>query len=99
MEHDGWELFQIGLTNDPNRRIGKHHSDGWTSIEIRGPMDGSLAKSFETSILLALKARGAKMANKTDIKQFDGWTEAWTQNSLSVTGFKQLLDWVYEDDQ
>ena len=99
LEHDGWELFQIGLTNDPNRRIGKHHSDGWTSIEIRGPMDGSLAKSFETSILLALKARGAKMANKTDIKQFDGWTEAWTQNSLSVTGFKQLLDWVYEDDQ
>ena len=99
LEHDGWELFQIGITNDPNRRIGKHHSDGWTSIEIRGPMDGSLAKSFETSILLALKARGAKMANKTDIKQFDGWTEAWTQNSLLVTSFKQLLDWVYEDDE
>jgi hypothetical protein len=99
LEHDGWELFQIGITNDPNRRIGKHHSDGWITIEIRGPMDGSLAKSFETSILKSLRLRGASMAHTTDIRQFDGWTEAWTKDSLSVTSFKQLLDWVYEDDE
>ena len=98
MEHDGWGLQQIGITNDPNRRIGKHHSSGWTSIEIRGAMDGSLAKGFETSILMALKTRGAEMAHSTEIRQFDGWTEAWTKDSLNVTSFKQLLDWVYEDD-
>jgi hypothetical protein len=98
LEHDGWNLLQIGITNDPNRRIGKHHSSGWTSIEIRGPMDGSLAKGFETSMLMALKKRGAEMAHRTDIRQFDGWTESWTKNSLIVTSFKQLLDWVYDDD-
>jgi hypothetical protein len=98
LEHDGWELFQIGITNDPSRRIGKHHSSGWTSIEIRGPMDGSLAKGYETSILMALKKRGVKMAHRTDIRRFDGWTEAWTKASLSVTSIKQMLDWVYEDE-
>ena len=99
LEHDGWDLYQIGITNDPNRRIGKHSSSGWTSIEIRGPMDGTLARSFETSILRSLKIRGAMMANKADIRRFDGWTEAWTKDSLSVTSFKQLLDWVYQDDE
>ena len=98
LEHDGWELFQIGITNDPSRRIGKHHSSGWTSIEIRGPMDGSLAKGYETSILMALKKRGVKMAHRTDIRQFDGWTEAWTKASLNVTSIKQMLDWMYEDE-
>ena len=62
-------------------------------------MDGSHAKSFETSILKSLKLRDAHMAHRTRIKRFDGWTEAWTKDSLSVTSFKQLLDWVYEDDQ
>jgi hypothetical protein len=99
LEHDSWGLLQIGITNDPNRRIGKHHDSGWTSIEIRGPIDGSLAKGFETSILKSLKMRGAQMAHRTDMRQFDGWTEAWTKDSLSVSNFKQLLDWVYEDDQ
>ena len=98
LDHDGWGLFQIGITNDPTRRISKHGSGGWTSIEIRGPMDGSLAKDLETSILKSLRKRGAQMAHRTDIRQFDGWTEAWTKDSLSVVGFKQLLEWVYEDD-
>jgi hypothetical protein len=98
LEHDGWELFQIGITNDPSRRIGKHHSSGWISIEIRGPMDGSVAKGYETSILMALKKRGVKMAHRTDIRRFDGWTESWTKASLNVTSIKQMLDWVYEDE-
>jgi hypothetical protein len=99
LDHDAWGLFQIGITNDPVRRIGKHHSSGWTTLEVRGPMDGSLAKGIETSILACLKKRGAQMAHRTDIKQFDGWTESWTKHSLSVASFKQLMDWVYEDDQ
>ena len=98
LEHDDWGLLQIGITNDPNRRIAVHTSAGWTTLEVRGPMDGSLAKSFETSILKSLKIRDAHMAHRTRIKRFDGWTEAWTKDSLSVTSFKQLLDWVYEDD-
>jgi hypothetical protein len=38
-------------------------------------------------------------ANKLGVKQFDGWTESWTSQSLNASSFKQLLDWVYEDDE
>jgi hypothetical protein len=99
LEHDEWDLFQIGITNDTSRRIGKHNSAGWTTIEVRGPMDGSLAKGLEAAILQSVKLRGAQMANRSDILQFDGWTEAWTKKSLKVTSLKDLLNWVHEDDE
>jgi DNA-directed RNA polymerase subunit RPC12/RpoP len=98
LEHYDWGLFQIGITNDPNRRIAKHESKGWKIVDIRGPMDGSLARGLELSILNAVKERRAKMAPRTDIKRFDGWTEAWTKDSLWVSDIKQLLNWVYEDE-
>lgn len=99
IQHDELGMFQIGISNSPKQRLAKHTNRDWEVIEIRGPMDGALARSFETSILKSLKMRGAIMAHKTDIRQFDGWTEAWTRDSLSVTSFKQLLGWVYEDDE
>jgi hypothetical protein len=98
LDHDPWDLFQVGITNDPSRRVGKHQSSGWEVIEIRGPMDGSLARDTEQAILKSLKKRTAKMAHKSDIKQFDGWTEAWYRMSLPVASLKQLLEWVYQDD-
>jgi len=61
-------------------------------------MNGDLAQNLETTILHAIEKRGAQLAHKTDIKQFDGWSEAWTKASLPVTSIKQLLDWVYEDE-
>jgi hypothetical protein len=98
LEHDAWGMFQIGITNDPNRRIGKHRASGWATIELRGPMDGSLARALEKSILLSIKRRGANMGHQTDTRQFDGWTESWKKDSLQVHSLKQLIDWVYEDD-
>lgn len=99
IEHDELDMFQVGITNSPKQRLAKHTNRDWEVIEIRGPMDGALAKNFETSILKSLKIRGAAMAHKTDIRQFDGWTEAWTKDSLPVISFKQILNWVYEDDE
>ena len=46
-----------------------------------------------------LKAKGADLSNAKIAGKFDGYSEAWTKDSLTVTSFKQLLDWVYEDDQ
>jgi hypothetical protein len=99
LEHDGWELLQVGITNDPQRRIGKHQSAGWTVLDLRGPMEGSLAKGLESSILKLFKARGIQMANRLDIERFDGWTEAWPKKSILVTELRQLINWVYDDDQ
>ena len=61
-------------------------------------MDGHLARQLETAILHAVERRGAALGHKAEIEKFDGYSEAWTKDSLSVTGFKQMLDWVYEDD-
>jgi hypothetical protein len=62
-------------------------------------MEGHLARQLETSILQAIEKRGARRGHKADIEKFDGYSEAWLKDSLSVAGFKQLLDWVYEDDE
>jgi hypothetical protein len=98
LEHHEWEMLQIGITNTPKRRLAEHQRLGWTAIEVRGPMDGQLTTSIETSILRALRKRGALFANRAGVQQFDGWSEAWMTASHRVTGLKELLDYVYEDD-
>jgi hypothetical protein len=99
IDHDALEMFQVGISNVPNHRLGDHTRRGWEVIEVRGPMKGHLAQQLETAILHAVERRGAILGHKADIEKFDGYSEAWTKDSLPVTSFKQLLDWVYEDDE
>jgi hypothetical protein len=61
-------------------------------------MDGYLTQQLETSSLHALEKRGAILGHKAGIEKFDGYSEAWTKESLKVASIKQLLDWVYEDE-
>jgi hypothetical protein len=98
IDHDELHMFQIGISNVPVTRLGQHSKRGWEVIEVRGPMEGHLAQQLETSILHAVERRGAVLGHKAEIEKFDGYSEAWTKDSLTVTSFKQLLDWVYEDD-
>jgi hypothetical protein len=99
IENDELDMFEIGISNFPESRIGQHSKRGWEVIEVRGPMEGHLAQQLETAILHAVERRGAVLGHKADIEKFDGYSEAWTKASLPVAGFKQLLDWVYEDDE
>ena len=99
IENDALEMLQIGITNVLEDRLGRHALRGWEVIEVRGPMDGSITTDLETAILQALRRRGAVLGHKAGIEKFDGYSEAWTKDSLQVTGFKQLLDWVYEADE
>ena len=98
IDHFDLHMFQIGITNNPEDRIGRHARRGWEVIELRGPMDGHLTQQLETSCLHALEKRGAILGHKAGIEKFDGYTEAWTKKSLNVTSIKQILDWVYEDE-
>jgi hypothetical protein len=98
LQHDEWEMLQVGITNYPTRRIHEHELLGWTALEVRGPMDGYLANDLETGILRALKKRGARFAHKAGGSRFDGWSEAWLRHSLDVASMRELLDFVYEDD-
>ncbi len=98
LEHDEWQMFQIGITNYPEDRLARHTGIGWTVLEIRGAMDGSLTRNLETAILRSLKRRGAMFANKTGGRKFDGWSESWSKLSVNVSGLKDLLNFVHEDD-
>ena len=91
-------MFQVGITNSPDDRLTKHGRRGWEVIELRGPMDGQLTQQLETNCLHALEKRGAILGHKAGIDRFDGYSEAWTKASLTVTSMKQILDWVYEDE-
>ena len=98
IDHFDLQMFQIGITNFPDDRLGDHKRRGWEVVELRGPMDGHLTQKLETDCLHALEKRGAILGHKAEIEKFDGYTEAWTKKSLNVTSIKQILDWVYEDE-
>ena len=98
IDHFELDMYQIGITNFPDKRLDKHGRSGWEVIELRGPMDGPLTQHLETNCLHALEKRGAILGHNAGIEKFDGYTEAWTKASLHVTSIKQILDWVYEDE-
>ena len=99
IDHDELSMFQVGISNFPETRLAQHVKRDWEVLEVRGPMEGHLAQQLELAILHAVERRGAVRGHKAEIEKFDGYSEAWTKDSLTVTSFKQLLDWVYEDDQ
>jgi hypothetical protein len=98
IDNDVLDMFQIGISNFPVDRIRKHARNNWEVMEVRGPMEGHLAQQLETAILHAAERRGAVLGHKAHIEKFDGYSEAWTKESLKVASIKQLLGWVYEDE-
>jgi len=99
IKHDEWNMLQIGITTQPKVRLESHERLGWRLLELRGPLEGHHIQELETVALRALKKRKAIFANNAGGQVFDGWTEAWTKASLSVTSIKQILNWVYEDER
>jgi hypothetical protein len=91
IEHLSWEMFQIGITNFPDDRLGSHKKLGWELIEIRGPMDGHLTQQWETAILQMLKAKGADLSNANIAGKFDGYSEAWSKSTFEVKSIKELM--------
>jgi len=99
LEHDNWEMFQIGITNVPQDRLKRHQGNGWTVRDLRGPMNGDLAAKLEDNALDALRRRGASLGKRGDTHRFDGYTESWTRESLTLNSLSELVAWIYEDDK
>lgn len=91
IEHQNWEMFQIGITNNPDKRLGQHKKLGWETLELRGPMDGHLTQQWETAILRMLKAKGADLSNANIAGKFDGYSEAWSKSTFEVKSIKELM--------
>ena len=91
LSHSTWEMFQIGITNTPDDRLGRHKRLGWDVLEVRGPMDGYLTQQWETAILRMLKAKGADLSNDKIAGKFDGYSEAWSKSKFDVRTIRQLM--------
>jgi hypothetical protein len=83
-------MFQIGITNFPEDRLGRHKRAGWEVIELRGPMDGHLTQKLETSCLHSLEKRGAILGHKAGIAKFDGYSEAWSKGTFEARFIREL---------
>jgi Zn finger protein HypA/HybF involved in hydrogenase expression len=91
LHHQDWEMYQIGITNVVEQRINSHEKLGWEVIELRGPMDGLIAREWETSILRMLKSKGADLSNHRIAGKFDGYSEAWSKSTFEVASIKELM--------
>lgn len=97
---DAREVLQLGITNNRDERLAKHRRSGFDQVlDVRGPIDGVLARDLERACLRSIAKRNAKLVKDIDMERFDGWTEAWLKDSLNVTNLRTILDFVYEDEE
>ncbi|CAN2175263.1 Probable Zinc-ribbon domain containing protein [Candidatus Nanopelagicaceae bacterium] len=91
IEHQTWDMYQIGISNIPDQRLSKHKKIGWEIRELRGPMEGHLTQQWETAILRMLKAKGADLSNEKIAGRFDGYSEAWSKATYEVASIGELM--------
>jgi hypothetical protein len=91
LAHPTYSMYQIGITNDFERRISEHRRNSWELIDVRGPMDGLLAQKWESAILKMLKAKGADLSNSKIAGKFDGYSEAWSKSTFEAKSIKELM--------
>jgi len=94
VRHPKWKMYQVGISNVPDVRLGKHRGNGWEEMGLSGPMPGSDAVDLEQRLLRAIEERGAEIGVLTSKGKFDGYTESWPIKSLRVRSFDQLLKWA-----
>ena len=100
LRHDGWEMLQIGITNEPDDRMQTHARNGWEALDMRGPMDGVLTQEWERSILRWIRSRKIELTAsgaseepiRTGSSRRNG--EAWWQDALDTTRLRDLMDAV-----
>jgi hypothetical protein len=98
LSHPDWEMLQIGITNVPDDRLSTHRRLGWQLLELRGPMNGDLARQWETDILRMLKRRKVSDVDVNIAGRFTGYTESWMMNDFPAKHLKDLMDEVRKDE-
>ena len=96
--HPNWIMYQVGITNVPEDRVGRHKKLGWEPLDIRGPLDGFVTRQWEQDILAMLRTKGVVLGSKKGVGKFDGYTEAWDAGAFSVASLKELMKLVEDNE-
>jgi len=99
LSHPDWEMLQIGITNVPDDRLATHKRLGWNVLELRGPMNGDLARQWETDILRILRKKNAIVGSTEIAGRFSGYTESWMKYSYPVASLKELMQLVLHEEE
>jgi len=91
-------MLQIGITNVPDDRLSTHKRLGWEVLELRGPMDGDLARQWETDILRMLRKKNAEVGTTEIAGKFTGFSESWMKESFPVNSLKELMEIVRAEE-
>lgn len=93
--------LKIGITNTVNttgNRIKRHRKNGWTQLDMIGPMDGEAAHQLELRIKHELDAKGIPRGDQAFMGRFDGYTEAWQTVDLDVSTLRALFEHLGIDE-
>ena len=91
-------MLQIGITNVPDDRLSTHKRLGWEIVELRGPMEGDLARQWETDILRMLRKKNAVVGSTDIAGKFTGYTESWIKDSYPINSLKELMNLVEDNE-
>jgi len=98
LEHDEKDLYQIGITNAPEHRLTLHKQRGWLLLDLIGPIDGLLARNWESSILEYIAGNGGIMGKDSGAKKFDGYTEAWLRASFKISNLRTIMEEIRKNE-
>jgi len=75
-------------------------ADGWDPrlVSYSGPMNGDLARQWETDILRMLRSKNAIVGRNEIAGRFTGYTESWMKNSYPVKSLSDIIEAVRESD-
>jgi hypothetical protein len=107
MSHEDWGLLQIGISNNPEKRLSKHRSLGWELIDLKGPYQGDVAQGWENSILKLLSTKKVKYGHPKDRRMkkkennslnLNLGLESWVKSSYDVSSLKELMEQVQNEE-
>ena len=107
MSHENWGLLQIGITNNPDKRLSKHRSLGWELLDLKGPYQGDVAQGWENSILKLLRTKNVKYGQPKDRRMKNNEDnslnrnlvlESWVKSSYDVSSLKELMEQVRNEE-
>jgi hypothetical protein len=91
LEHKQYEYLQIGITNNPDKRLKNHFAQDWELLDLLGPITGTRAARIERQILDALKTKGAEFEISHVMNKFAGFSECWSKLSFPAQRIEELM--------